>query len=138
MLHEPYPTQSGRSASRCARAGSTTRTGSVAASSSATPSTSAPPTAASVAPSTLTKPWWLKPVSGSRCRIAWCSPAVSLNGSLRSRQAQITAASSTGVGNSSAASPPVRNLAATGSPPARASASVSSAPISPKVSGISA
>ena len=54
------------------------------------------------------------------CRIAWCSPAVSLNGSSRSRQAQITAASSTGVGNSSAASPPVRNFAATGSPSARA------------------
>ncbi len=33
------------------------------------------------AASTLTKPWWVKPVSGSVCRMAWCSPAVSLNGS---------------------------------------------------------
>ena len=73
-----------------------------------------------VATSTLRKPWWVKPVSGSVCRSAWCSPAVSLNGSSRSRQAQITAASSTGVGNSSAASPPVRNFGAMPSPSARA------------------
>ena len=80
---------------------------------------SAPPAAARVAASTLRKPWWTRPVSGSVCRTAWCRPAVSLNGSSRSRQAQITAASSTGVGNSSAARPPVRNFAAAGSPSAR-------------------
>ena len=47
-----------------------------------------PCSAAAVAASTLTKPWWVKPVSGSMCRTAWCRPAVSLNGSARSRQAR--------------------------------------------------
>ena len=42
--------------------------------------------------------------------MAWCSPAVHLNGVSRSRAASIQPASVSGVGNRSASSPPVRNF----------------------------
>ena len=97
MLHEPKPTHSGRGLGRAgsgparpAAAGRWRR-----AARRPRPPRRRPPRPRA-ATSTLRKPWWVKPVSGSVCRIAWCSPAVSLNGSSRSRQAQITAASSTG------------------------------------------
>src|SRR5205807_4008128 len=69
-LQLPNPAHSGRRSSSSTRVASISGTGSVPASVAATSAASALWYAAcAVATSTLRKPWWMNPVSGSVCRI---------------------------------------------------------------------
>ena len=85
---------------------------SVSSSTAATSSTPAPSRLARVASSTLRKPWCVEArSSGSRCRTAWCSPAVHLNAQLAVQgRADAGGAARPGVGKASASGPPVRNF----------------------------
>ncbi len=117
MLQLPNPTHSGRGRSSPARTVSTTGSGSVAASSSATSATSASSRGREDAGQDAEE----SVVDEAGLRIGVPNRVVQSGGQLerqrRSRHAQITAANSIGVGNSSAARPPVRNFAAIGDRP---------------------
>src|SRR6266508_744683 len=116
MLHEPNDVNQRRTPLCCCSSSPRQRSASAAPSRfSSTVTTSSGPAPSRherVASSTFRKPWCSKPVSAAVCRTAWCRPAVHLNGTSRSRQPAMNAATCSEVGNRSADSPPVRSLAA--------------------------
>src|SRR5680860_392157 len=113
-LHDPNEVNQPRAETRPASPTSSSSSVAVAASVSssrcATCGGLEPSRLARVASRTLRKPWCSKPVSLSRWRTAWCSPAVHLNASSRSSADSMQVASSDDAGKSSAFSPPVRNF----------------------------